>query len=94
MTVQEHLKLMGLRVQDRVTGFAGVVTSIGFDLYGCVQAVVTPPIDSNEKMESEKMESRWFDTKRLIVTDRNPVMELPDFIQVPGGQDKSLMNDR
>jgi hypothetical protein len=34
------LKLLGTKVRDVVTGFVGIVTSVSFDLYGCVQAVV------------------------------------------------------
>lgn len=80
--MREHFKLMGLKVRDAVTGFEGVVTSIGFDLYGCVQAIVTPAIQKDQKQE----ESRWFDVKRLTALDSKPVMPLPDFLIVPGGQ--------
>ena len=42
MEVSTHMKLLGHKVEDKVTGFKGVVSSLSFDLYGCVQAVVTP----------------------------------------------------
>ncbi len=42
--VNEHIKFLGLQVRDEVTGFSGVVTSMSFDLYGCIQAVVTPKV--------------------------------------------------
>jgi len=45
VAIQKHLDLLGHKVTDRVSGFTGVVTSIGFDLYGCIQAVVTPGAD-------------------------------------------------
>jgi hypothetical protein len=80
--MKEHLKLLGCKVCDTVTGFAGVVSSISFDLYGCVQAVVTPGIDKDGKF----VDGRWFDTKRLIVVDPTPVMEVPKFTAIPGGQ--------
>jgi hypothetical protein len=83
--MKEHMKLLGLTVKDCVTGFSGVVTTVGFDLYGCVQAVVTP-VAQDSKLE----ESRWFDTNRLEVTNETPVMEVPDFQTVPGGAEKSL----
>jgi hypothetical protein len=69
--MQEHMKLLGHKVRDRVTRFEGVVSSISFDLYGCVQAIVTPKIGKDGKQP----ESAWFDTKRLEVLSSTRVME-------------------
>lgn len=82
--MKEHFAWLGLKVRDVVTGFSGVVTSISFDLYGCIQAVVHPVLDD----KGQTPEGRWFDTKRLIATDRNPVMAVPTFAVVPGGAEK------
>lgn len=82
--INAHFALFGLKVRDRVTGFAGVVTSVSFDLYGCVQAVVTPSAGEAGKLE----DSRWFDTKRLEAIDFAPVMALPTFEVVPGPEGK------
>lgn len=41
-TVEETLAVLGLPVRDKVTGFDGVITSVSFDLYGCIQVVKTP----------------------------------------------------
>lgn len=81
--MKEHLSLLGLKVRDAVTGFKGIVTTIGFDLYGCVQAIVSPLAKKDESPDG-----RWFDTKRLIVEDQKPVMTVPTFESVPGGQSK------
>jgi hypothetical protein len=81
--MQEHLKLLGFKVKDVVSGLEGVVTSISFDLYGCVQAVVSRPTNK----DGEIPESRWFDTKRLVAISEVPVMDVPDFAIIPGGQD-------
>lgn len=75
MSTSAHLDLLGLKVKDRVTGFKGVVTSLSFDLYGCIQAIVTPQANS----KGDKADSEWFDVTRLEVTDDKPVMALPDF---------------
>jgi hypothetical protein len=80
--VKEHFELLGRKAKDVVTGFEGVVTSISFDLYGCVQAVVSPGL--NEKQEPG--DGRWFDTKRLVPLSAEPVMTVPSFEVVPGGQ--------
>ena len=76
--MQEYMKLLGFLVKDKVTSKEGVVTSISFDLYGCIQAIVQP-LDGSE--------SKWFDLKRLVQVGEAPVMELPDFVNVPGGNE-------
>ena len=75
MKVDKHLELLGLKVKDSVTGFKGVVTSVSFELYGCVQAIVQPETNKEGKIP----DSRWFDVTRLITTKPKPVMEQPDF---------------
>ena len=67
--MNKHFNLLGLRVKDRVTGTKGVVTSLSFDLYGCIQAVVQP----------KDKEGMWFDVSRLKVSSNKPVMNLPNF---------------
>ena len=42
MEIKKHLDLLGYEVEDKVSNFKGVVISISFDLYGCVQADVRP----------------------------------------------------
>ena len=75
MQVQKHMKVLGHKVKDKVTGFEGVVTSVAFDLFGCIQVVVTPEATS----DGGKGESSWYDIQRLIIISKKPVMELPDF---------------
>lgn len=79
ISLNKHLSLLGLHVEDRVTGFKGVVASVGFDLYGCIQAVVNPGIDANGKPQ----ESLWFDVGRLVITNNIPVMPRPEFEWTP-----------
>lgn len=80
--MQEHLNLLGLKVHDVVTGWNGVVTSINFDLFGCIQALLQPPTVTNEKGEQASGDGRWFDVNRLEVDDSRPVMRTPDFTSV------------
>lgn len=78
--MKEAMGLLGLRVRDAVSGFEGVVVSISFDLYGCIQAIVRPPVDEKGKGE----EAQWFDVKRLTVRNRTPVMAVPTFADAIG----------
>lgn len=75
MNVQKHIELLGLEVKDRVTGFRGIVTSVSFDLYGCLQAVVNPAIEKTGRLADQ----HWFDVTRLKVLSQKPVMEVPNF---------------
>jgi hypothetical protein len=81
-------ELLGLKVQDCVTKRIGVVTSLSYDLYGCVQAVLTPFVDG----EGKPGESQWYDSKRLQILDAIPVMKIPSFESPPGGQPLPLQN--
>jgi len=71
--ITQAIRMVGLQVKDKVTGFKGVVSSITFDLYGCIQAIVAPPVDKDGK----RRESEWFDIKRLELGER--MMPVPDF---------------
>ncbi len=74
INIAKHLDMLGRHAEDRVTGFQGVVASIYFDLYGCVQVIVMPPVDKDGK----KTEGQAFDVSRLRITGK-PVMERPDW---------------
>lgn len=75
----KHMNLLGLTARDKVTGFEGVVSTVSFDLYGCIQAVLVPPLDK----EGKKQDGCWFDVSRLTVVNDTPVMEVPDFTEGP-----------
>lgn len=75
LKIEEHIALLGMKVEDKVTGFTGVVTHVGFDLYGCVQVIVHPGLDESGKLR----DTDWFDIERLKITSKTPVMEQPSF---------------
>lgn len=77
MSMENHISLLGLPARDRVTGQKGIITSVCFDLYGCIQAVITPAMDDDGKLG----EQRWFDIARLEATSEERVMPVPDFIE-------------
>lgn len=75
MEPHEHLSILGHRVQDRVTGLKGVVTSVCFDLYGCIQCVVDPGVDKDGK----RGDSHYYDKSRLEVQSKKPVIPPPRY---------------
>ena len=88
--MKEYLNILGHQVRDRVTGFTGIATTVAFDLYGCVQVIVSQP-GVNDKGETKP--GAWFDFKRLVVDSLIPVMDQPVFQQIgseEGGYEKPL----
>ena len=75
MQIKKHLDMLGLKVEDKITGFTGVVSSISFDLYGCVQGLISPHVNKDGKTG----DSIWFDLNRLRVKNKKPVMGRPNF---------------
>jgi len=75
MKIKENLNMLGLSVVDKVTGFKGIVSSMSFDLYGCVQGLVTPSMKEDGKCP----DNLWLDVDRLRIVCREPVMKRPDF---------------
>lgn len=79
--VEAHLDLLGRYMRDRVSGFEGVISSISFDLYGCIQAAVSPRVDKDGKLPDGK----WMDIHRLepvnISDERS--MPMPNFTAPP-----------
>ena len=79
--MQAFLDLLGKKVRDRVTSLEGIVSSVSFDLYGCVQVAVSPGKDKDGTL----LDSYWFDWKRLEVLDHNRAMPLPEYKE-PGSE--------
>jgi hypothetical protein len=74
--MQEHLKLLGTTVRDKVSGLTGVVSSVSFDLTGIVSAAVQPKYDEKE----QKLPSGiWMPLQRLESTTAKAVMPVPVF---------------
>lgn len=79
INIKQHLDLLGHKVRDRVTALEGVVASVTFDLYGCVQAVINPGMDKDGKLRDQ----HYIDVGRLEVLSAQPVMSPPEFL-LPG----------
>ena len=86
----QELKLLGFKATDIVTGFSGIVTSVTFDLYGCVQALIHPGLDKDGKL----VDQCWFDVKRLRIDGAAPIMPAPTFAIVPGGQSRPAFKQK
>jgi len=77
MNIDNYIALLGRKGKDRVTGFEGVVTSLSFDLYGCVQIVLMPKAG-----DEEVKTGHWFDLPRIQILKGKPVMPAPNFYDI------------
>lgn len=68
-----YLDAIGYEAIDNVTKFRGVITSVSFDLYGCIQFLLTPPVTKDGKME----ESEWCGVNGVYVFDGRPRVVTP-----------------
>ena len=68
----KELQLLGHKVKDKITGQDGIVTSMSFDLYGCIQALVLYTFKKDGQLNTE---TKWFDVARLNVLSKKPVMD-------------------
>lgn len=69
------MELLGLKVEDKVTKATGIVTSVSYDLYGCIQAIITPAAE----IKNRDSINGWYDIKRLNILNDSPVLDLPDW---------------
>ncbi len=76
MNAKEQIELLGHKAKDKVTGFTGVIDSISFDLYGCIQVALKPAeLDKEGKIK----DSYWFDITRIAITSKKRVIDAPRF---------------
>lgn len=72
--INKHFELLGFKAKDKIRGTTGVITSLSFDLYGCVSALISPP-----EKKGVRPDSCWFDVTRIEIIGKKPVMDLPDY---------------
>lgn len=76
MEIKKHLDLLGHKTKDRMSDYEGVVISISFDLYGCIQADVRPTtLDDKGQLK----QGIWLDVSRLRIITKKPLMDVPNF---------------
>ena len=81
---ENPLDCLGYKAEDLVTGIKGVVTSVSYDLYGCIQLALNPGLDETGK----RIDTLWYDIGRVEIIGKKPVMEQPSFEVEKGPEDK------
>ena len=75
--VEKNLQLLGHKATDKISGVSGIITSVSFDLFGCIQATLNRGVDKDGK----PFDAYWFDVARLNITSKTRVMGVPDFVR-------------
>lgn len=83
-SLEGYVQLLGLTAKDKVTGCVGVISSVSFDLYGCVQVVVAPGVDKDGKLKDNYL----FDVHRMELLPEERKMPVPDFPAIPSEHKK------
>jgi hypothetical protein len=66
--VETALASLGCIMKDKVTGFKGMVATVAFDAYGCVQVILRP---MKLNADGKTQDGEWFDfNMRTSVTTR------------------------
>ncbi len=78
--VEKHLDMLGRPMKDIVTGISGMVDSIAFDVYGCVQATMR----GKAKKDGSLPECNWMDVQRLRPDgNKKRVLPVPAHMTTP-----------
>jgi len=79
MINQEVINCLGKKAQDKITGATGIIASVSFDLYGCIQALINPcKVDKDGK---EVFSMGWIDINRVKILGDKTIMENPHYLQ-------------
>lgn len=71
----------GVYVEDRITGFKGVITARADYLTGCNQYFVKPPVDK----EGKHVDGEWIDEHALKVDETKQRLTLDRHVDQPPG---------
>ena len=88
--MKRHIGCLGYKAKDKVTGFEGIVSSVSFDLHGCIQVSLQPPMNSKGEVTS----GYWFDINRLEIQGEKPVIDQPNFEEGYQAEGKQGCSDK
>lgn len=79
----ETLDLLGFSCKDKVSGFAGTLTSVCFLITGRTECILAPPVSKDGELHHA-----WFEVERLEKVGKIRAMPKPDFVVVDGPEPK------
>ena len=76
-TYKKHIELLGFMAEDKITGFRGVIESVSFDLYGCIQILLKPKMNDRGEIPA----GNWFDITRIKIINKKRIVDMPNFYE-------------
>lgn len=80
--ISVYLAFLGQPMKDKVTGISGMLDSVCFDAYGCIQGSLRGKANKDGSLP----DGRWFDMKRLV-EDGKRIMEAPSYAATVAGRE-------
>ena len=94
MIVQQSVDFLGKQVKDKISGRKGIVTSVCFDLYGCIQVVIN---EQRKDKDDKEITFGWIDINRIEIIKNKKIMNCPNYnnkysslVDVGGPADKPM----
>jgi len=78
MIVNQSVDYLGKKVKDKISGKKGIVTSVCFDLYGCIQVII---FEQKLDKDGNPRTFGWVDINRIDILKEKRIMDFPDFDQ-------------
>jgi hypothetical protein len=63
--LSSYFDLLGRQIKDKISGQEGICDALTFDLFGCIQIAIAPPVDKDGKF----VDGRMLDVHRIQVVD-------------------------
>ena len=76
MIIKKSIEMLGKEGKDKITKQKGIITSVCFDLYGCIQVVLD---EQKVDKDGKRICTGWIDINRVEITKDKKIMECPDF---------------
>ena len=83
MDMDKIFNKLGFKGVDRISGYRGVIESVSFDIYGCVQYLLRREVKDNDPNTDV---AAWYDEKRIRVTGKQRVIkcDFKDLCEIKG----------
>ena len=86
------IDLLGKKGKDKITGFKGIITSVSFDLYGCIQVILNPGKVGKDRLIIPT--TNLIDLNRIEIVEDRKVMQADfskDYKKAHGPENKPII---
>lgn len=77
MITEKCVSYLGFKAKDKVTGAKGMISTVCFDVYGCIQVILDPQKVNKDGTVGKNI--GWIDINRVQIEGKKRFFEPPDF---------------